>query len=44
MTMTLIKRELNPHIGGIEEFWHDSETGQVVIKKVADIEKTMDMV
>lgn len=44
MTMTLIKRELNTHIGGIEEFWHDSETGQVVIKKVADIEKTMDMV
>lgn len=44
MTMTLIKRELNPHVGGIEEFWHDSETGQVVIKKVADIEKTMDMV
>lgn len=44
MTMTLIKREINPHIGGLEEFWHDSETGQVVIKKVADVEKTMDMV
>ena len=44
MTMKLIRRELNPHIGGIEEFWYDDETGKVVVKKVADIQKTMDMV
>lgn len=44
MTLKLIKRELNPHIGGIEEFWYDDETGKVVVKKVADIQKTMDMV
>ena len=44
MTLKLIRRELNPHIGGIEEFWYDDETGKVVVKKVADIQKTMDMV
>ena len=44
MTMKLIRRELNPHIGGIEEFWYDDETGKVVVKKVADIQKTLDMV
>lgn len=44
MTMKLIRRELNPHIGGIEEFWYDDETGKVVVNKVADIQKTMDMV
>lgn len=44
MTMRLVKRELDPITGTLEEFWYDTETDRVIINKVADIQKITDMV
>lgn len=44
MTMKLVRRELDPITGILEEFWYDELTGKRTINKVSDIQKITDMV
>lgn len=44
MVMKLVRREWNPIIQGVEEFWYDTETDRVTIRKVADVQNVSDMV
>lgn len=44
MTMKLVRRELDPISGTLEEFWYDELTGKCTVNKVCDIQKITDMV